>query len=392
MLTVLEKMFVKKEMSIAEQRERYGMLCGIMGILLNILLFGFKLFAGFVRGSISIMADAFNNLSDAGSSVVTLIGFKLAGQKPDLKHPYGHGRVEYLIAFIVSASILAMGFGLLRDSVDKLLHPSGIQSSTLILLILFVSILVKCYMVFYNFKIGNKINSEALKATGKDSLSDSVATLAVLFSTYISFYKGINIDAYCGCLVSVFILYAGFSSIKEAIDPLLGTAPDEEYIKKIEELVVDFDEQIVGIHDLMIHDYGPARRIISLHAEVPADGDIMELHDIIDNMEIQLRQELGCLATIHMDPIATNDPLVLELKEKVANLVLSIHEGISIHDFRMVQGNTHTNLIFDMAVPFACGYSNDEIEELAQKQIQEQMGKQYFAVIEIDRGGYISVN
>ncbi|MBO4560271.1 MAG: cation transporter [Lachnospiraceae bacterium] len=370
----------------AEDRGIWGIVCGISGIILNLLLFGAKLFAGIISASVSIVADAVNNLSDAGSSVVTLLGFKLAGRKADSEHPYGHGRFEYIAALLVSAVIMVMGFELLKESVERIINPSETGLEPAALVILPLSILVKFYMAYYNKHYGKKIDSTALFAVAKDSLCDCLATGAVLIGALLSHYTGLKADGPCGVLVSLFILYSGYSSGKEAIDPLLGTPPEPEFIEHIKDIVINYDERVVGVHDLMIHDYGPGRRIISLHAEVPSDIDMLQAHDVIDNIEKKLSDELGCVATIHMDPVQINDPRVNELKEKVIAIAAEIHPEITVHDFRVVFGDTHTNLVFDMAVPFSCTLDEAQIKEKASKLIRSSLGRRYFAVITIDRG------
>lgn len=385
MVTLLAKFFIKNNLSEDKKRTAYGVLCGVVGIILNVILFSFKLFAGLISGAVSITADAFNNLSDAGSSVVTLLGFRIASKKPDREHPYGHGRMEYISGFVVSVIIIVMGFELIKGSIEKIIHPEEIEFSWLIVIILIVSILVKCYMAFYNIRIGKKLNSASLKATAFDSLSDSIATTVVLASTIIFKTTGLNLDGYSGVIVSLFIFYAGYSAAKDALEPLLGNPPEQEFIDKISDIVLSFNENIVGLHDLMVHDYGPGRRIISLHAEVPDDGNILFLHDIIDNLEKKLGRELGCTATIHMDPVAVNNPEVDELRKKVSGLVKNIHENATIHDFRIVKGDTHTNLIFDMVIPYDCDYSDSGAAIEARRLVKENIGKNYYVVINIDR-------
>ncbi len=395
MITLMYKLFfsgkssdpdlpdVKEEEN--KKRSAYGMLCGITGIILNICLFAGKLFAGLISKSVSIIADAFNNLSDAGSSVVTLLGFKVASQKADSEHPYGHGRFEYISALIVSAVIIVMGFELAKESVDRIIHPEVSDVSTITVIILAASILIKLYMAYYNSRIGKKIDSAPLKAAATDSLCDCIATGMVLITAVLAYFTSVKLDGWAGLVVSFFILYAGYSSGREAIDPLLGTPPDPEFIRHIKDIVLDFDENVIGIHDLMIHDYGPGRKIISLHAEVPSDIDMLQAHDVIDNLEKKLSRELGCTATIHMDPIQTNDPRVNTLKEKVSELVMRIDENITVHDFRVVFGDTHTNMVFDMAVPFSCTLDEMQIKTEASNLIKSELGKKYYAVITIDR-------
>lgn len=386
MVTLLARIFIKdkEEVSSPRVRQAYGMLTGVVGILLNLFLFAGKFLAGTISHSISITADAFNNLSDAGSSFVTLIGFKLAGAQPDPDHPFGHGRIEYVSGLIVSGVILLMAFELIKDSVDKILHPQDVDFSLMALLILVVSILVKIYMYLYNMSISRKIDSAAMKATAMDSLSDTIATTVVLIASLVAKYTGLQIDGYCGVLVGLFIFYAGFSAAKETLDPLLGQAPEEAFVEQIEEIVLSY-ELVQGIHDLIVHDYGPGRVMISLHAEVPAEEDIMEAHDTIDLIENELKEKLRCDAVIHMDPIVTKDEQVLQLKNNVQQILWKIDEHISMHDFRTVIGPTHTNMIFDVVVPFGYRLSDEEVKETVQKEVWKNLGEEYFTVIQVDK-------
>ncbi len=380
--------FVPKDGTEVEKRSIYGMVCGFVGIFFNIILFVGKLLAGIITSSISITADALNNLSDAGSSIVTLAGFKLAAQKPDSKHPYGHGRIEYLTGLAVAAVILIMGFELFRDSIGKVLHPQDTEFSYVVIFILLASILVKCYMAYYNYSIGKEIDSAAVRAAAMDSMSDCIATGAVLVTTVLNHLYGWQLDGYCGILVSLFIMYSGIQAARDSVDPLLGIEPDEEFLQQIEDISLSFDENIVGIHDLMVHDYGPGRKIISLHAEVPADSNMIQIHDVIDNLEKKLSKDLGCMATIHMDPVAVNDPEVEKLKHKVADLAKEVLDAITIHDFRVVKGDTHTNLIFDMVVPFSCKCTDREMADMVADKIKEKLGNNYYAVIDVDRANH----
>lgn len=386
MVTLLAKIFIKNAEDTANPkvRQAYGVLTGVVGILLNILLFAGKFVAGTISKSISITADAFNNLSDAGSSFVTLIGFKLAGAKPDPEHPFGHGRIEYVAGLVVSGVILLMAFELIRDSVDKIIHPQKVEFSVLAAAILLVSILVKIYMYLYNSSISKKIESAAMKATAIDSLSDTLATTVVLAASVIAHFTGLQIDGYCGVLVGLFIFYAGFSAAKETLDPLLGQPPEEEFVERIEEIVMSYD-LVQGIHDLVVHNYGPGRVMISLHAEVPAEEDILEIHDMIDIIENELGEKLNCEAVIHMDPLVTRDERVNELKDQVAQVVSGLDEEVTMHDFRTVIGPTHTNLLFDVVLPYRYEMSDEEVKEEIQKRVQEHLGNEYFTVIQIDR-------
>lgn len=384
MVTLLSKLFIKNpDTEDPAVRQAYGILSGIVGIFLNLLLFSGKFFAGTISHSISITADAFNNLSDAGSSVITLIGFKMAGQEPDPTHPFGHGRIEYLSGLAVSAAILLMAAELFKSSASKLLHPEAVSCTPLIVGILLVSILVKCYMYLYNRTISKKIHSEAMHATASDSLSDMLSTAVVLLTTLIAHFSGISLDGICGILVAVFIFYTGITSARDTLNPLLGQAPDPGFVKEIEELVLSH-EGVIGIHDLLVHNYGPGRIMISLHAEVPSDGDILTLHDMIDNIEHELQERLKCNAVIHMDPVCINDPSVNALRSTVCGFLAELDESLSLHDFRVVKGPTHTNIIFDVLIPFRFRLSDEEVCRILKERISGLEGN-YFAVICIDK-------
>ena len=384
MISLLARQFLKTEgRDEAALRKEYGILCGAVGIALNVLLFAGKFFAGTLSGSIAITADAFNNLSDAGSSFVTLLGFQLAGQKPDSDHPFGHGRIEYLSGLAVSMLILLMGFELAKSSLDKILHPAPVDSSWLVIAILCVSIAVKLYMSFYNRSLGKKLNAPAMLATAADSLSDSVATTAVLIATLVGRFSGLMIDGWCGILVAAFILWSGFNAAKDTIHPLLGTPPTREFVMQIRDIVMAH-KSILGIHDLIVHDYGPGRVMISVHAEVSASENVLELHDEIDNVEKELREKLGCEAVIHMDPIVTDDGITEETRQRVAALVRCIDDEITIHDFRMVAGPTHTNVIFDAVVPFHFRLTDAEVREKIETAVRTLDGN-YYAVVNVER-------
>lgn len=383
MITLLAKIFIKDTEDKSKLREAYGMLCGIVGVCFNILLFVGKFLAGTFSNSIAITADAFNNLSDAGSSVVTLLGFKLAGAKPDTEHPFGHGRIEYISGLVVAAAILLMGYELIRDSIGKILHPEETEFTVLVAVILIASILVKLYMAYYNRSVGKKLDSAAMKAVATDSLSDMVATTVVLFASVFTHFTGIKIDGYCGLVVGFLVGYAGFDAARETLNPLLGQPPAKEFVEKIDEIVMSHPE-VCGMHDLIVHDYGPGRQMISLHAEVPAEGNILELHDVIDNIETELRRELGCEATIHMDPIVTSDAHVSETKAAMVSLIKAIDEELSIHDFRMVTGESHTNLIFDVLAPFNFRLTDEELLTEILQDVQEHFGENYYVVAKVD--------
>ncbi len=383
MITLLAKIFIKDTEDKSKLREAYGMMCGIVGVCFNILLFVGKFLAGTFSNSIAITADAFNNLSDAGSSVVTLLGFKLAGAKPDTEHPFGHGRIEYISGLVVAAAILLMGYELIRDSIGKILHPEETEFTVLVAVILIASILVKLYMAYYNRSVGKKLDSTAMKAVATDSLSDMVATTVVLLASVFTHFTGIKIDGYCGLVVGFLVGYAGFDAARETLNPLLGQPPAREFVEKIDEIVMSHPE-VCGMHDLIVHDYGPGRQMISLHAEVPAEGNILELHEVIDNIETELRRELGCEATIHMDPIVTSDEHVSETKAAMVSLIKAIDEELSIHDFRMVTGESHTNLIFDVLAPFNFRLTDEELLTEILQDVQEHFGENYYVVAKVD--------
>ena len=389
MISLLAKWLIPNREQVEDSavRRAWGALCGFVGIGLNILLFAGKLAAGTLSGSIAITADAFNNLSDAGSSVVTLLGFRLAGKKPDAGHPFGHGRLEYVSGLIVAGLILLMGAELAKSSVDKILHPEAVTFSWLAAGILLASIGVKLYMYLYNRAVGKKIKSAAMSATAADSLSDTAATSAVLLAMVIGKLTDVQLDGWVGLVVALFILWSAVQAARDTISPLLGQAPDSMLVKEIESLVMAHDT-VVGIHDLVVHDYGPGRCIISLHAEVPADRQVLELHDVIDNIEEELAQKLHCEAVIHMDPVVVGDPTVTALHQQVAALVKTIDPRITIHDFRMVPGQTHTNLIFDAVIPFDERLTRQQVAERIRQMVSEMEGD-YRAVVKVENS-YVS--
>ena len=385
MVTLLTKLFLKnaKNDTDPEVRKGYGILCGALGIALNLFLFLAKFLAGTFSGSVAITADAFNNLSDAGSSIITLIGFKMAGQKPDPAHPFGHGRIEYISGLLVSVVILLMGLELVKSSFVKILHPQALVFTPLIPLILVLSILVKFYMYLYNKRIGKKIDSAAMLAASTDSLSDTAATAAVLLSTLVSHFFRLQIDGYSGILVGIFILRAGITAAKETISPLLGQAPDPAFVQKIYDIVLSYDN-VVGVHDLIVHNYGPGRTLISLHAEVPATGDILVLHDMIDLIERRLNEECNCHAVIHMDPVCIGDEETDRLKALTVGYLQEIDPALTLHDFRIVKGPTHTNIIFDVVVPYRFQLTDNELIAEITAKLKSACPNDY-AVIQIDR-------
>ena len=367
----------------AAVRERCGTVSGGIGIALNLLLCIGKFVAGIVSGSISVTADAFNNLTDAASSVVTLIGFRIAGQKPDDEHPFGHGRMEYLAGLIVSMLILLVGFELGKSSVEKIIHPETVSFSLLSAVILIVSVCVKLWMCLFNRALSKKIGSSALAATAADSLSDAIATTVVLIGLFVGQFTEFHIDGWLGLVVAIFILRAGLGAVKDTLDPLLGQAPDPALVKEVQNTVLSHDT-IVGIHDLIIHDYGPGRRMLSLHAEIPADADIMAAHDVIDHIERELKEKYAVEAVLHMDPIVVGDEFTDRMRALVAQKAVEIDPSITIHDFRITNGPLHTNLIFDMVVPHSCKLSNDQVRAQIAAAMKAE-DEHYFTVVEIDR-------
>lgn len=384
MIKLLAKIFIKdRHRADAKVRQAYGILCGSVGIALNFLLFAGKFLAGMLSGSIAITADAFNNLSDAGASVVTLAGFRLAGQKPDPEHPFGHGRMEYISGMVVAMLILLMGFELAKSAVGRILTPQTLDVSPLILTILAVSVLVKGYMALYNYTYGKKLESAAMKATATDSISDAVATGAVLMCTVISHFTGFALDGYCGLAVGLLVFWAGIRAAKETIDPLLGQAPEPALVEQIKQIVME-DPDIIGIHDLIVHNYGPGRVMISLHAEVPSTGDILALHDKIDLIEHKLRDTLHCSAVIHMDPVCVGDPEIEKCKAQVERYLASIDETLTMHDFRIVKGPTHTNLIFDVVAPYRFSMTDKQLAKEITRLVQAD-NPNFFTVIDVDK-------
>ena len=384
MIKLLASIFIKdKDLKSGETRRKYGLLCGACGIFLNLVLFGLKLFVGTLTGSVAVTADAVNNISDAGSSLVTMVGFRLAGKKPDPEHPFGHGRIEYISGLIVAMLIFVMGFELLSSSFDAITDPKPTELSFASVAILVISVAVKLYMFFYNRAIGKKIGSAAMVATASDSIGDAIATAAVLVSLAIMHFTDWMIDGYIGILVACFILFAGYRAAKETIEPLLGMRPEKELVDELEKLILSY-KPITGMHDLILHDYGPGRRFLSLHAEVPMDEDILFVHDVIDNVEIEIFNRYGIETVIHMDPINTRDERLNEIKGIVFGVLNEFHENLKAHDFRIVPGPTHTNIVFDIVVPADCK-TDAEVLKLAAATAITAENPQYRCVIRIDR-------
>ncbi len=384
MTNLLIKLFIKNKDDVQNQevRGKYAMLSSITGIVVNILLSVFKLIIGVIANSMSIISDALNNVTDAGSSVVTMIGFKMSQKKVDSDHPWGHGRMEYITGFFVDILIILVGFELLQSSIEKILHPELPNISNITLVLLAVAILAKLWLFVFYRKIAKKIDSAAIKGTAYDSISDSISTLAVFISALIARFAGITIDGYVSLLVSVFILITGCRATKEIIDLLLGQKPDPEFVKEIEDFASQY-ETIQGIHDIMVHDYGPGRKIVSFHAEIPANSNILKAHDIIDQMEQDIFEKFHCITTIHMDPIVVDDEEINEMKQYTEAIVKEINEKFSIHDFRMTDGGERINLIFDLVIPTDEKIDVEKVVSEIRQEIHKKNEK-YYAVIKAE--------
>ena len=384
MFKILAKKFIKNntEFNNPKVREQYGTLCSIISIVCNIVLVIFKLTMGAITHSIAIQADGLNNLSDVGSNLASLFGFKLANKHPDFEHPYGHVRIDYVAGLIIAFLILLVGFQALRDSVFKIIAPEKVTFTIVAVIILIVSILIKLWMAVFNRYASKKINSATLLAASQDSLNDVLATLATLISLILSLYTDLPVDGIMGAVVSIIVLKAGIEIFKDTVNPLLGMAPDKELIKELEEYILSYPEAL-GIHDLMMHDYGPGRKFLTLHVEVDCNDNIMATHDAMDRIERAVLGKYHILTTIHMDPIDSSDILTNELKEIVIGVVKEINDEYSIHDFRIVSGPTHTNLIFDVLIP-----SNDQIKHtILKEQINQRLkaiDPSYFTVMQIE--------
>lgn len=384
MTELLIKLFVKDNKNTKDPKVRgaYGKLSGAVGIAINLILCISKFLAGVMTGSITVTADAVNNLSDAGSSIITLFGFKLSEKPADKEHPYGHGRIEYISALTVSIFVIIMGVELLKSSVSKIRTPEAVEFSTVAIVVLVLSILGKLWLALFNWKLGKKINSTATKAVVTDSLSDTASTFVALVSLIISHKTGFNCDGYFGAAVSVLILWSGISLVKETLAPLLGQPPEKEFYEEIEKEIMSYDG-IVGVHDLIIHDYGPSRLFASAHAEVPSDVDIMQSHDTVDLIEREIQKKYGMLISIHLDPIVVDDERINELREITQNAVREINPNFSIHDFRVVDGTTHTNLIFDVVLTYDEKRSSAEITRLISEKLSK-IDERLFCVITVD--------
>lgn len=389
MINFLIKVFIKDYDNVRDSnvREAYGTLGSIVGIIANAVLSISKIAVGTIFNSISITADGVNNLSDAGSSVVTLIGFKISSKPADKDHPFGHARIEYLTGLAVGVIIILLGVELIKSSIDKIMHPEQLNFSWAMVFVLVLSILIKLWLSYFNYKIGEKISSSTVKASAADSRNDVIATSAVLVSVFIAKLTGYTIDGFMGLLVALFILYSGISILKDILNPLLGEMPDPDFIESIENKILSY-EGIINIHDLVVHNYGPNRYFATVHAEVDANEDIMKSHDMIDNIERDFSKDLGINLVIHLDPTITNDKEINHLKNLTEKIVKEIDECLSIHDFRVVKGETHTNLIFDVLVPVTYEVKISELVKNIERDVQKE-NKNYYAVVTVDRN-YVS--
>lgn len=380
----LFKKFIKNYEDVKDPkvRDSYGKLAGIVGILSNLLLCVMKMLVGFISGSIAIVADAVNNLADASSSVITLAGFKLAALPEDEEHPYGHARIEYIAGMVVSLIITVVGVELGKSSFDKILHPEPLEFSLSVVIVLLIAIAIKVWQAMFNISAGKKINSLTLVATGTDSRNDVIATSAVLISIIAGYVFDIQIDGYMGVLVALFIIWSGISLVRETISPLLGEAPDPALVKEIENITLSF-EGVIGIHDLVVHNYGPGKIFASIHIEVDSAVDVMISHDLMDNIERRLQKDLNIFVTAHMDPVNLSDPNRDSLSRIIADAIAGLDGVLNFHDLRIVPGHTHTNVVFDVVLSPDCKLSKDEITELLCSKVSEY-NSTFFCVISYD--------
>lgn len=385
MTSLLIKLFVKNGENVTDIKVRtsYGNLGAITGMCCNLVLFVIKITIGLVSGAFSIIADAFNNLTDLGSSLITLLGFKLAAKPADKDHPFGHGRMEYVSAFVVSALIIMVGFELFKGSLEKIFTPELPNVSWITIVILVISIAIKLWMGIFNRTLGKKINSDSLIATAQDSFNDCISTSAVLVATLLLRFANINVDAYVGLAVAAFIVYSGIKSVKDTLDPLLGTPADKKDVEQIEKIVSEMPYYL-GTHDFIIHNYGPGRVYCSLHVEVPQDVDILACHEKIDDVEKRIKEELGIEAVVHMDPVAVGDQFVDEAKGIFVNILKEIDENLKLHDFRIVKGPTRTNVIFDVVLPHDHEIKESQLKDLIQAKA-DTYNKGFCTVITVDR-------
>ncbi len=384
MTELLVKLFVKNKENIKEKpvRKSYITLASFTGASVNLFLFLVKLFAGYLSGSLSIMADAFNNLTDMSSSLVTYLGYHLSDKPADEDHPFGHGRYEYLTALVIGALILSVGFEFVKSSLDRILHPSTVTFSLLTVVILALTILFKIWLGLFYKKIGKRIDSVAVSASGQDSLNDCFITGATLLSIFISRVSSFPLDGYLGLLLSLWIIWSGIGILKDTVGPLLGQSPDPKLVQEIYERMMAIPD-VTGVHDLIIHDYGPGRILASAHAEVPVNADILKIHDAIDLVERDIKEEMDIIITVHLDPISTDDQKTTRMREIMTDILAEVDASLSLHDFRMVEGDTHTNLIFDVVVPHQFKMKQSEIKAEIDRKLGESYDN-YFTVITFD--------
>lgn len=389
MTNLLIRLFVKNSDQVEQPTVRgaYGTLAGAVGIVCNFILFLGKLLIGAISGSVSITADAVNNLSDASSNIVTLVAFRLAQKPEDEDHPYGHARIEYLSGLAVAALILIIGVQLAKDSFQKILHPEAIVFSIPLVIVLVMSILVKLWLALFNRTLGKKIDSASLIATATDSRNDVISTGAVLLAAIVAHLSGLKLDGYVGFLVALFILYSGVGIAKETISPLLGAPADPELTRLVRNEISHFDPRILGVHDLMVHDYGPGQTFASIHVEVDYKENVMEIHEMIDNAERMMLEDHRIHLTVHYDPIVTDDEEVSRMREKVREALAALDDRLTFHDFRMVTGSDHTNLIFDVVIPYELKDQEKALQEKLEASLQEP-GKRYYTVITFDAAAF----
>lgn len=385
MTNLLVKWFIKDPQNVQNRQVRtnYGILASIVGIICNIILFTVKAVIGLIIGSISVTADAFNNLSDAASSIVSFVGVKIANRPADREHPFGHGRYEYIAALIVAFLVFEVGVTCFKSAIDKILHPEAVEFKLILVIILGLSILVKVWLGFFNRKLGKRINSSVMKATSADAFGDVMITSATVLSIIIGYFSGLKVDGFMGLLVSLLVLYSGFGIAKDTLEPLIGEAVTTETYDLITKKVESY-KGIVGSHDLIVHNYGPSNTMATIHAEVPSDMNIEVAHDLIDGIERDVLRELDIFLVIHMDPIEVNNQVVNELKRQIKDILQALDEKASIHDFRMVSGEHHTNIIFDLVVPH--NYSVDQEHKLLfdLEEIINELNERYQCVITLE--------
>jgi len=389
MTNFIIRKFIKnyEDVNNSKVREAYGTISSITGIIANALLSISKIIAGILFKSVSVLADGVNNLSDGASSVITLIGFKISNKPADKEHPFGHARMEYITGLVLGIAVLLVGVELVKTSFNKIINPEKTVFSIEMVIVLIISILVKIWLVVFYNKLGGKISSATINAAAADSRNDVIVTSVVLLSLFVSRLTGYEVDGYVGVLAALFILYSGYDILRDILNPIIGEMPDSEFIKLIENKILSY-EGIINIHDLVVHNYGPNRYFATVHAEVDAKEDILKSHDVIDNVERDFAKDLNINLVIHLDPIITDDKEINELRRITEKIVRSVDEKLTMHDFRVVKGETHTNLIFDVVVPVDYDMKSNELVELIEKEIKKE-NETYFAVVTVDKN-YVS--